>query len=80
VAVYTHKEPRQLLHAIAGERIHRAEALELYALDRALLADLAGHLERRTAFALSIADRHLFVTADGATMEGAVTRLTLPEG
>jgi len=30
VAVYTHKDPAQLLGKLAGERIHRAEALEVY--------------------------------------------------
>src|SRR6188474_758341 len=32
VVVYTHKDPAQLLRALDGERIHRADALELYAL------------------------------------------------
>jgi uncharacterized protein YaeQ len=36
VVVYTHKDPRQFLNQLAGERIHRAEALELYAIDREL--------------------------------------------
>ena len=38
VAVYTHKEPRIFLRAYEGERIHKAESLELYAVDRELLA------------------------------------------
>ena len=37
VAVYTHKEPTQFLKQLAGEKIHNAEALELYTLDRALV-------------------------------------------
>jgi uncharacterized protein YaeQ len=79
VAVYTQKESRHLLRQLAGERIHRAEALELYAIDRALLASLVERLERRMSFALSIADRHLFVTIAGTTLEGAVERLRLAE-
>ena len=35
VAVYMHKDPGQWLRNLAGERIHRAEALEIYAIDRA---------------------------------------------
>ena len=34
VAVYTHKTWRQVARNLAGERIHRTAALELYALDR----------------------------------------------
>jgi uncharacterized protein YaeQ len=77
VAVYTHRDPAQLVRALAGERIHRAEALELYAVDRALIAELAEHLERRMAFTLSITDRHLFVTVGGDTLTGQVERHTL---
>src|SRR5690349_14944233 len=48
VVVYTHKDPAQLLRALAGERIHRAEDLELYALDRELIDELVAHRDRRT--------------------------------
>src|SRR6267143_2853808 len=36
VAVYTHKAPAALLRQLEGERIHRAETIELYAFDREL--------------------------------------------
>ena len=77
VAVYTHRDPAQLLRQLAGERIHRAEALELYAIDRALLDALAERLDRRMTFGLSVTDRHLFVSLDGETLSGAVERHAL---
>src|SRR5918997_3619232 len=40
VAVYTHRPPAQLLRPLAGERIHRAEELELYAFDREVIDPL----------------------------------------
>src|SRR5688500_17356608 len=49
VVVYTHKDPGPFLRQLAGERIHRADALELYAIDRALVAALVSRLERRVA-------------------------------
>jgi uncharacterized protein YaeQ len=79
VAVYTHKAPAQLLAQLAGERIHRAEALELYSLDRTLVAGLVAHIKRRTAFDLSVTDGHLFISIDGATFSGEVERLSLPK-
>jgi uncharacterized protein YaeQ len=79
VAVYTQKESRHLLRQLAGERIHRVEELELYAIDRDLLAGLTERLERRMTFGLSIADRHLFVSIAGVTIDGAVERLTLSD-
>src|SRR3954470_7175874 len=54
VVVYTHKDPAQLLRALNGERIHRAEALELYALDRDLIAELLSHRDRRTKLELTV--------------------------
>ena len=74
VVVYTHKDPEQLMRQWAGERIHRADQLELYAVDRALLAELASRLERRLTLSLYATGGHLMITIDGAVMEGDVTR------
>ena len=77
VAVYTHKAPALLLRQLAGERIHRAEAIELYAFDRELIAGLVAGLQRRMSFDLSVTDAHLFVSMEGATLSGDVERLTI---
>jgi len=77
VVLYTHKDPDKVAAAWAGERIHRASELELYAIDRALLAQLVTRLARRMVFALLVTDRHLYVTLGGAVLEGEVTRLTI---
>jgi len=74
VVVYTHKEPRQVLPQLVGERIHRVEALEFYSLDRSMLAALAARLERRMSFALSVSDEHLYITVGAETMSGALER------
>jgi uncharacterized protein YaeQ len=74
VAVYMHRDPGQFLRHLSGERIHRAEALELYALDRALVSALAAKLERRMAFALSINERELYLSIGDATLTGLVRR------
>jgi len=78
VAVYTHKDPVQWLRQLAGERIHRADALELYAIDRRLIAALAERLDRRMAFSLSINDREVYLSIGDATLTGAVLRLVAP--
>ena len=77
VVVYTHKDPQQLLRSLAGEKIHRAESVELYAVDRTLVRDLAERLERRMAFSMSVAEQTVFVSIDAATLSGAITRLPL---
>jgi uncharacterized protein YaeQ len=76
VAVYTHKDPAQFLRQLAGEKIHRAESLELYAIDRRLVSALAARLERRLAFSISVTDRELFVSVGSETLTGSVVRLT----
>ena len=75
VVVYTHKSPTQLLKQLAGERIHRADALELYAIDRDLVAALVARLDRRVSFSLSVTDRELYVSIDADNLTGAVVRL-----
>jgi uncharacterized protein YaeQ len=73
VAVYTHKDAQQLVRQLSGERIHRAAELEIYGIDRGLLAALTARLERRLVFALAVNDRHLHITLGAQTLEGAVT-------
>jgi uncharacterized protein YaeQ len=75
VAVYTHKPPASWLRHLDGERIHRGDALELYALDRALIAAVVARLDRRMAFSLAINDRELYVSIGRETLAGAVSRL-----
>lgn len=77
VAVYTHKDPAQLRLQLAGERIHRADALELYAIDRDVIAGLVKRLERRMSFDLSVTDRHLFISVGDATLSGDVVPIVL---
>ena len=77
VVVYTHKDPAQFLRNLAGERIHNAEALEIYALDRALVGALAERLDRRVALALSVNERELYVSIGDTTLTGAAHRIRL---
>jgi uncharacterized protein YaeQ len=77
VVVYTHRDPQQLLRNLAGEKIHRAESIELYAVDRGLVRDLAAKLERRLAFAMSVAGQTVYLSIGEATLSGIITRLPL---
>lgn len=78
VAVYTHKDPAQFLRNLAGARIHRADALEIYAVDRPLVAALAARLDRRMDFAMSVSDREVTVSIGTDTLTGTTTRLRNP--
>ena len=74
VAVYTHKDAAKLAERWRGERIHRADAVELYAVDQALVANLVAALQRRMSFALAVTSGHLYLTLGERMLEGAVQR------
>ncbi len=73
VAVYTHHDAERYWESLAGERIQRAESLELYGLDRALVSILVARLERRMALELSVSDGTLYLTLAGELFTGALT-------
>lgn len=77
VAVYCHKEHAQWLKGLAGAGIHRADALELYAIDRGLIAELVSRLDRRMAFGVSINERELYVSIGDVNLSGRIARLSL---
>lgn len=79
VAIYTHRDPAQLWRQWEGEKIHRAEQIELYALDRELVDAIAEKLDRRMKLELSVTDGTLFVNLAGATLTGTVQRLSIRE-
>jgi uncharacterized protein YaeQ len=60
------------LARLKGERIHRAEALEIYVMDRELVAAMVSRLERRMEFDLSVSERNLYVSLGDATFSGTV--------
>ena len=77
VAVYTHRDPARLVGSLAGERIHRAESLELYAVDRSLIGALAARLERRMAWSLAVSEHELYLSVGADSLSGPVLRHTV---
>jgi uncharacterized protein YaeQ len=77
VAVYLHKDAAQWLSGLSSAKIHRAEDLELYAIDRTLVQQLVAALDRRMSFALSVSGGELYISLPDRTLSGAVTRVRL---
>jgi len=77
VAVYTHRDPASVQRQLAGEKIHRAEAIPLFALDRDLITAFAERLERRMRFDLSVTDGTLYIVLGNETLSGQVEKLPL---
>jgi len=75
VAVYTHKDAAELAARLEGERIHRLNALELYAMDFEWLSNLAARLQRRTTLTLTVSERHIYLSLGEETLSGVIRRI-----
>lgn len=73
VAVYTHRDARQLLAQLHGEKIHRADTIRVRAFDRAAIETIAEQIERRTDMAVSVSDEDLFVSIGARTVTVSVS-------
>lgn len=72
VVVYAHRDVEPWLARLEGERIHRVEAVEIYAVDRELAAGLVQRLERRMELDLSVSERILYVSLADTTLTGSI--------
>jgi len=61
-----------------GERIHRGEAIEVYALDPAWLAALGLKLQRRMNFSLTIAEQQVYLSLGDDTFPCVIERIAIP--
>ena len=62
VAVYTHRDVRQLMGNLNGQHIHRSEDIPIRAFDRTLVEEIAAHLDRRISMSLSVTGGELFLS------------------
>jgi uncharacterized protein YaeQ len=62
VAVYTHRDARQLLAQLSGEKIHRAGEIPIRAFDRKTIEQIAGTIDRRTSLSLSVTHGELYLS------------------
>lgn len=74
VAVYTHKDPAQWLARLAEAKVHRAEKLAIFALDRAWLAQFVARLERRMRFSLARSESEIYLTLGDDTFQTVLAR------
>lgn len=77
VAVYCHKSPDELLRALAGEKIYRAEHLNLFEVDRQLIADWVACLDRRLKLAISFSGGEVYLSIKDKTLTGTLKPIVL---
>lgn len=71
-AVYTHRDPQQLLNLWAGQKIHRAEEVPVYAFGRDFISQAAQSLQRRSKLAISVTERQLYLDVDGKSLSTTI--------
>lgn len=71
-AVYTHRDPGNLLAQLAGRKIHRAEASPLYSFGRGFVEAAAKAIDRRNALTLSVTERQLYLDINGNSFSAAI--------
>lgn len=78
VAVYVHKPNEAWLRTLAGAKVHGSAAIELYALDPAVVDAIGAALERRNGWSLSRMEGVVYLEADGGSWELPVSRVPWP--
>ena len=77
VAIYAWKDPEKLVAAILERKVHRADALELNALDAAFLDAVTATLDRINKWDLSVTGGALYLTINERLFESTVRRVPI---
>lgn len=77
VVVYAWKNADELATAIVERGVHRAEAIELHAIDAAFLDAVAATLDRNNTWDLAVTGGTLYLTIGGALHETALRRIAI---
>ena len=72
--MYTHKDPERWAAKLAAAKIYRAEKLEVFALDRAWIAQFVARLERRMRFSLARSGGEIYLTVGDAMLQTVLAR------
>jgi uncharacterized protein YaeQ len=78
VVVYSHRGAGPWLESLAGERVHRADHIEIVVLDPAFVEALAQGLQRRNGWTVSVIDDTLYVEAGEASHSVELARVPFP--
>ena len=62
VAVYTHRDARQLMGQLVGEKVHRGADIPIRFFDRAVIGEIAALIERRASLSISITDGEIYLS------------------
>jgi uncharacterized protein YaeQ len=67
VAVYTHRDARQVLAQLAGAKIHRGAEIPIRAFDRGIIDAIVAVLDRRNSLSMSVTHGELYIAIGAHT-------------
>jgi uncharacterized protein YaeQ len=79
VVVVTQHDPRALLVQLRGEKIHRKDDLQVFALPPTFLDSLASATGRHTRLSLVRNEGELYVTVGDKSFSGILSRYSIAE-
>lgn len=71
-AVYMHRDPAPLLAQLAGQKIHRAAEIPVYAFDRGFIKNAVAAIDRRNTMSLSVTERQIYLDLNGRSFATAI--------
>jgi uncharacterized protein YaeQ len=77
VAVYTHRRLDAFMQNLSGKAIYDAHKIPIYTFDYGFIAQLTTHIDRRTAFDLSVTERQLYLNIGDFALHSAIHLHTL---
>jgi uncharacterized protein YaeQ len=77
VSIFTHIDLVQLRREAASRTIHRVGEIAVFLLEPALIDAVEARVDRNTKLELVRSDGRLYVTIDGATLDGGIDRASL---
>ena len=81
MAVYTHKDPGTVGSTPRwSAKIHRAEKLEVFAFDKAWIAQVVAQLERRMTLSLARSEGEIYLTVGNDTLQTVLQRPVIHTG
>jgi uncharacterized protein YaeQ len=79
VVVYCHKDVGPWFRTLAGQKVYASDRVEIVAIDRAFVDEVAERIERRTALALSVTEGTLYLDIAGASFSTTLVRHPFPK-
>lgn len=80
VVVVTQHDPALLVSEVAGQKVHKVEAIEVIALDPTFLDAVARHIgDRGTKLEVTLSEGELYVTVGGESLQTTLRRVPLVE-